>query len=181
MPTIYTEENGVYQLDCSRAIWSTDKIHDYYQDSAHTYGEIGFLCDVDFVIETENNMLLIEYKNANIPGASNPAAFNPLRGNKLENVANKFYDSLHWLYLAGKTKPVKYIYVLEYPAGNSTSRLLVRNGLQKKLPFTLQRELSAGNRKLIEDVIVLNIAEWNSDPELSNYPFELIVQQPAST
>lgn len=169
---IYTEENGQYTLDCTAALWSTDSIHRYYQDSAHTYGNIGFLCDVDFVIETETNILLVEYKNANVPGAVHPEAFRPASGNKLQNVANKFFDSLHWLYLAGKDKPKKYIYILEYPSGNSTSRLMIRNELRNRLPFRLQNMLSNSSRKLIDEVRVVNIAEWNTDEELGRYPLQ---------
>lgn len=176
MPTVYIEENGQYALDCTAALWSTDRIHGCYQDSAHTYGNIGFLCDVDFVIETEKNILLVEYKNANIPGAAHPEAFKPASGNKLENVANKFFDSLHWLYLAGKDKPKKYIYILEYPNGNLTSRLMVRNELQDRLPFKLQNAFSDSSRKLIDEVRVVNIAEWNTDEELGRYPLRPVTQ-----
>lgn len=175
MSAIYREENGQYSLDCSRAIWSTDKIHSYYQDPEHQYGYIGFLCDVDFVIENEKNILLVEYKNANIPGAARPMAFQPERENKLENVAKKFYDSYHWLYLKGKDKPKKYIYVLEYPNGNSTSRLLIRNKLQKKLPFALQKNLAVEGRKMIDEIKVVSISEWNADEELGLFPFQPIL------
>lgn len=171
MSTIYVEENKQYTLDCTAAIWSTDRIHEYYQDPSHIYGNLGFLCDVDFVIETETNILLVEYKNANVPGAAHPEAFKPASGNKLQNVANKFFDSLHFLHLAGKDKPKKYIYVLEYPTGNLTSRLMVRNELQNRLPFKLQRALSNSDRRLIEEVRVVNIEEWNADEELGKYPF----------
>lgn len=172
MSTVYIEENKQYSLDCSAAIWSTDKIHSYYQDSTHQYGDIGFLCDVDFVIENEKNILLVEYKNASIPGAANPAAFHPEGENKLENVAKKFYDSLHWLYLKGKDKPKKYIYILEYPNGNSSSRLLIRNKLQKKLPFELQTNCAVKGRKMIDEIKVVNISEWNADEELGLYPLQ---------
>ena len=130
------------------------------------------MCDVDFAIENEKNILLVEYKNANISGAANPNAFQPESENKLENVAHKFYDSLHWLYLKGKDKPKKYIYVLEYPRGNSVSRLMIRNKLKKKLPFALQENLAAGGRKMIDEIKVINIAEWNADEELGMYPFQ---------
>lgn len=174
MSVIYMEENGQYSLDCSAAIWSTDKIHSYYQDSMHRYGYIGFLCDVDFVIENEKNILLVEYKNANIPGAANPAAFHPEGENKLENVAKKFYDSLHWLSIKGKDKPRKYIYILEYPNGNSTSRLMIRNKLQKKLPFDLQANVPDACRKMIDEIKVVNISEWNADEELGLYPLRSV-------
>lgn len=104
MPEIYIEENGYYSIDCTAAVWSTNCIHDYYQDAGHKYGEIG--------------------------------------------------------------------YVLEYPNGNSTSRLMIRNLLQKKLPFRLQTQLSAGKVRLIDEVKVVNIEEWNADPELGRYPIK---------
>lgn len=53
MPEIYIEENGYYSIDCTAAVWSTNCIHDYYQNAGHKYGEIGFLKDTDFVIESD--------------------------------------------------------------------------------------------------------------------------------
>ena len=170
MAVKYTEENGQYTIDCTAALWSTDEIHNCYQDRSHTYGMIGFLCDVDFIIETQTHILLVEYKNSAIPGAAHPERFNPSSENKLENVARKFYDSSQWLYLMGKDKPKMLVYILEYPAGNSTSRLLIRNMLQQRLPFALQSKITGAGRKLIDEVKVLNISEWNSDAELGRYP-----------
>ena len=170
MAVKYTEENGQYTIDCTAALWSTDEIHNCYQDRSHTYGMIGFLCDVDFIIETQTHILLVEYKNSAIPGEAHPERFNPSSENKLENVARKFYDSSHWLYLMGKDKPKMLVYILEYPAGNSTSRLLIRNMLQQRLPFALQSKITGAGRKLIDEVKVLNISEWNSDAELGRYP-----------
>lgn len=170
MAVKYTEENGQYTIDCTAALWSTDEIHNCYQDRSHTYGMIGFLCDVDFIIETQTHILLVEYKNSAIPGAAHPERFNPSSENKLENVARKFYDSSHWLYLMGKDKPKMLVYILEYPAGNSTSRLLIRNMLQQRLPFALQSKITGAGRKLIDEVKVLNISEWNFDAELGRYP-----------
>lgn len=166
MPEIYIEENGYYSIDCTAAVWSTNCIHDYYQDAGHKYGEIGFLKDTDFVIESDKAIYLVEYKNANVPGAAKPDAFRPEKDIILNKVAEKYFDTLHCLYLLGKNKPKKYIYVLEYPNGNSTSRLMIRNLLQKKLPFRLQAQLSAGKVRLIDEVKVVNIEEWNADPEL---------------
>ena len=170
MPEIYIEENGYYSIDCTAAVWPTNCIHDYYQDAGHKYGEIGFLKDTDFVIESDKAIYLVEYKNANVPGAAKPDAFRPEKDIILNKVAEKYFDTLHCLYLLGKNKPKKYIYVLEYPNGNSTSRLMIRNLLQKKLPFRLQTQLSAGKVRLIDEVKVVNIEEWNADPELGRYP-----------
>lgn len=172
MPEIYIEENGYYSIDCTAAVWSTNCIHDYYQDAGHKYGEIGFLKDTDFVIESDKAIYLVEYKNANVPGAAKPDAFRPEKDIILNKVAEKYFDTLHCLYLLGKNKPKKYIYVLEYPNSNSTSRLMIRNLLQKKLPFRLQTQLSAGKVRLIDEVKVVNIEEWNADPELGRYPIK---------
>ena len=172
MPVKYKDENGFYALNCTAAVWSTNQIHDYYQDANHAYGEIGFLKDTDFVIESNTTIYLVEYKNANVPGADKPGAFKPESANSLNKVAEKYYDTLPCLYLLGKNKPKKYIYVLEYPAGNSTSRLLVRNNLQKKLPFKLQERLGVAGAKMIDEVKVVDIEEWNADPELGKFPIE---------
>lgn len=176
MAAIYTEENGQYSLNCTAAIWSTDEIHNCFQDPTHSYGIIGFLCDVDFVIENENYMLLVEYKNANLHGAAHPERFNPSSDGKLENVAKKFYDSSYWLYLSGKDKPRKYVYIVEYPAGNSSSRLMLRNKLRERLPFMLQAKITTAGRKLIDDVKVVDISEWNADAELGKYPIYAVNQ-----
>ena len=52
--------------------------------------------------QNQSHILLVEYKNANISGAAHPERFAPAGGDKLANVAKKFYDSSHWLYLMGK-------------------------------------------------------------------------------
>ena len=39
--------------------------------------KLAFLKDTDFVIESNTTIYLVEYKNANIPGAANPEAFRP--------------------------------------------------------------------------------------------------------
>lgn len=176
MAVIYTEENGKYTIDCTAAIWSTDAIHDCYQGGRGACGNIGFLCDVDFVIETQDYIILVEYKNANIADAVNPGAFNPMTDQKLTNVARKFYDSLHWLFLEGKDKPKKYVYIVEYPNGNSSSRLLLRNKLKDRLPFALQNNATITHRKIIDEVKVVDISEWNADDELGIYPIQPIIE-----
>ena len=158
---VYKEENGVYQIDCSAAVWSTDQIYNLY----HTAGV--FLKDADFVIETPEYILLVEYKNADIPGAVNPQAFKPFEEKRTIGVARKFYESLHYLAMEKKDKPVKYIYIVEYPYAGATDTKLLRNCIAEKLPFRLQQGRKA---KLIEDFEVLSIAEWNSHPDYRAYP-----------
>lgn len=75
MSMIFVEENKHYQIDCSNAIWGTDRMHEDYKEIR----EIP-LCDVDWIIENEKYMILVEYKNANVPGAAKPEAFEPETG-----------------------------------------------------------------------------------------------------
>lgn len=60
MSNIFVEENGVYSIDCTEAVWASDKMHrDYSEAGLH-------INDVDFVIESNTEIFLAEYKNANI-------------------------------------------------------------------------------------------------------------------
>lgn len=160
---IYTEENGRYRIDCTKAVSSTDSIHALYQNAGI------HIKDVDFVIEGEDYLLLVEYKNANISGASNPNGFRPEDDKKIEDITRKYYDSLHYLTLMGKGKPKYYIYILEYPTGDCVTRRRIRNRLKTELPFSLQDQFEPGIR-LIEKIDVLSIEEWNMDSVYGNYP-----------
>lgn len=168
---IYIEENGVYQLDCSAALWSTDQIYNLF----HAAGT--FLCDTDFVAETAGFLLLIEYKNANIPNAANPDGFKPFSPQKIDNIARKFYDSLHYLALEAKNKPVRYVYIVDYPKASVTDRKMLRNAIADKLPFKMQQGKQG---KLIDDFEVLSISEWNGHAEYAAFPLTPVSQGEAS-
>lgn len=159
---IYIEENGYYQIDCTAAVWSTDGIHNTYHSAGNS-----FLCDVDFIAETEDRLFLIEYKNANIPGAVHPEAFNPAEPQNIEKVARKFYDSLHYLNMQNKRKRIKFIFIVEYPKAGSPERKLLRNRIAERLPFTMQEGMP---RPLINDFDVVSISEWNHHAEYSQFP-----------
>ena len=163
VPGVFTEENGKYSLDCRKALWATDEIHSIYQQAGI------HLKDVDFVIETEDNLILIEYKNANISEAKNPEAFRPDGDRKVLAIAQKFCDSLHYLNLLNKDKPKEYVYILEYPHGDRISRLRLRNRIKRELPFSLPEYLGV-KKKLIHEIKVYSIDEWNADSTYCNYP-----------
>ena len=99
MPDRLIEENGQYALDCHNALWATDQIHHTYQQARVR------LNDVDFVLETEDLLILVEYKNASIEGAAAPEAFKPQDDKRVDLIWRKYFDSLHYLALKGKTKP----------------------------------------------------------------------------
>lgn len=67
MSQIYIEENQAFQFDFSAAMWASDKLHELYSKNG-----VGILSDVDFVAETKDTILLVEYKNANISRAVHP-------------------------------------------------------------------------------------------------------------
>ena len=163
MAKILYEENMNYGIHCGKAVWATDMIHDVYQ-SSHLK-----LKDVDFAIETENCVILVEYKNANIKGAKKKREFAPESDDVIASVVQKFFDSLHYLNLIGKQKPVRYVYILEWPGGDSRMRKRLRNYIKKTLPFELQKQLNAG-KKLIETFDIVSIDEWNRDNLYGQFP-----------
>lgn len=170
MTNTFIEENGVYSIDCSNAVWATDRMHADYQESGM------HINDVDFVIEDNEHLFLVEYKNASIHGADRPEAFRPMEDKRIFVVTRKFYDSLHYLRLLNKNKSVQYIYVLEYPKGDMITRKRLRNRLKSELPFALQEKIGNGT-KLIDKIDVVSIEEWNRDENYGRYPIKPIASE----
>lgn len=165
---IYREENNVYQIDCSKALWSTDELNDIFHNTG-----VSILSDVDFIFETEEDIIFVEYKNANISGAVNPDAFKPSEDKSVNKIAYKFYDSLIYILACGHKKPLKYVYILEYQKGDSTTRKFIRNRISEKLPFRLQK-VEGIKKELISSFDVLSIEEWNNSNLYSNFPISLV-------
>ncbi len=175
MPDVLIEEKRNYGIDCRNAVWASDEIHEAY----HACGLPDILCDADFVIETSDSILLVEYKNSNVPEArahvTADTEYDPFQSDKFNKIVSKYYDSLHYLRLLGKEKPIHYVFVLEYPKGDSTSRRALRNRLKKRLPFDLQDRVGTGI-KLIESVNVVNISEWNENVTYGQFPIKPVAQ-----
>jgi hypothetical protein len=168
MENMLIDENGDYGIEYSKAIWASDKMHQDYHDAKV------LLSDADFIIESDKSIMIVEYKNANTAKAQEfsykTSVFDPFEKNKFNSIVKKFYDSLHYINLLGKDKPVQYIYVVEIPNGDSTMRKRLRDVMKKSLPFELQKNIGTG-RKLIDKVDVLSIEEWNTHSEYGKYPF----------
>ena len=148
MKKLFMEENGAYSINCEAAVWATDKMHeDYHNAGIH-------INDVDFLIENSTHILMVEDK-------------------KISIITRKFYHSLHYLRLLDKSKPVQYIYILEYPNGDVTTRKRLRNRLKMELPFSLQESIGNG-KKLIDRAEVLSIDEWNTDNCYGNFPIKRV-------
>ena len=149
------EENGYYEIDCSNALWATDEHHDLYQKLTAS-----MLTDADWIIETaKDGVLVVEYKNGTVFPSREP--FNPNDREKIEKVAHKYYDTLHYLSIQGKKQPAKYYYILEYPNSDSVTNKMIREKIAKILPFNLQNSIENGT-KIIESFDVVSIDEWNT-------------------
>ena len=162
MSRVFTEENGVYEIDCTKSVWATDQVH-----NSHYQAKIHVLKDADFVVETPDEILIIEYKNATISGAADPKAFKLLDDRRISDLARKFYGTLHCLTLWQKNGPKRYIYIVEAPDSDSVMRLRLKERLSRELPFQLQTQLNTGIR-LIDGVEVFSIREWNE--QYKDYP-----------
>jgi hypothetical protein len=141
-------------------------------------------------VESVDEIYLIEYKNANIEEAEFPESFEPFSQTKINNIAKKYFDSLVYVKaLCEKEicnyKPCVFIYILEYPNGDDSSRRELRNilrfgndsrkGKRKYyLPFVIQKRGGLGN-KLIERVEVLSINEWTI--KYPHYPITEITKE----
>lgn len=168
METLLIDENGEYGLDCTQAVGASDKMHeDYHRAKVQ-------LSDADFLLEEANNILIVEYKNADTKKAREARyktpAFNPMDDKKFTSTVRKFYDSLHYIHLLGKNKPVKYVYVVEAPNSDAIMRKRLRARMKTLLPFALQENINTGI-SLIDKVDVLSINEWNMHDEYGKYPF----------
>lgn len=158
MAYIYIDENNSCKFDFSSATWATDKLNDTFHQ-ANT-----LLSDVDFVVEqyNKNDILLIEYKNASLPDATSPDAFNPVEDNRINKIIKKYYDSILFLQAAGRISGKRkiYVYLVEWPKGDVYLRQRICERLRARLPFKLQ-EQNNFKENLIDEVYVFNIEEWN--------------------
>ena len=56
MSRIFKEENEIYCIDCTKAVWATDKLNSIYHEAKI------HLKMWDFIIESEEFLILVEYK-----------------------------------------------------------------------------------------------------------------------
>lgn len=153
---IRVEENGRFQFDFS----ALDYVWEFHDVVAKTA-----LSDVDFITETEEEVLFIEYKNANIKNAVNPGAM--LQKIKHETfyhkIARKFYDSLllFWARKGNeKDLPITYVLIIEHPILDKKLRKQLKLKIEKQLPFHLDDPFI--ERQVISNFEVMNLKEWEA-------------------
>ena len=159
MDGVYVEENGIYQIDLRAALWSKGYLHTVYE----CIGNI--LSDVDFIAETDNTILLIEYKNTDIENTQNPEALDEKvsNGKLYDRIVNKYYGSVFYLMACARQKPIHYIFILESRLFmESKQRKKAEYSIIKRLPFELQK-IPEVSRSLINDFRILSISEWNKE------------------
>lgn len=152
---ILLDENKQYKFDFSKLNYVWD-IHDIASQTT-------MLSDVDFITETEEEILFIEYKNANISNAKNPDGLLKKASTETfyKKIARKYYDSLLLFWACnrnGKQLPIVYILLIEHPMIDKKIRKMLKEKIKKQLPFNLN-DLRIANT-MISDFDVCNLEEW---------------------
>lgn len=157
VPKIFMDENQTCRFDFTKARWATDRLNMVYHEA-----KLDLLSDVDFLVETENEFLFVEYKNASHPSVLHSDRFDFKKDSLIHKLVRKFYDSCHFCYAMelGIDKKKTYVIILEFPYADAASRKYVRNRVTALLPFLLQKQ-NPQMHKLIHGVDVLSVEEWN--------------------
>lgn len=132
------------------------------------YGE--FLSDVDFVIEEDNQIVLMEYKNACVPGTANPEAlYQKVQSNNekfWKTIAKKFYGTLFLVWATGRNisdKQVKYILLIETtPLIDSVLKKRLKEKMMSLLPFKYKKEGEI-KREVITEFEIMDLLEWTKE------------------
>lgn len=167
---ILWDENKKAKFDFSNAV-SVFEPHEL----ANLYSE--YLSDVDFVVEEEEKLICLEYKNGNIKNAHNPKAFqDKIAGEEFwKKMAKKFYGTMFLVWACNKNqkeKEVQYVLLMESGLGwdeAAKKRLTMR--MLSCLPFKYQTR-SEIQRKVIDEFCLMDLKEW--EEKYPQYPIEII-------
>ncbi len=152
----YKDENEKYEFDFLECeVWQ------YHQMAQKTT----ILSDVDFVINAQDKVIFLEYKNAAVDGVVNPNAMlrKIITDKFYVRAAKKFYSTLflHWACRKNEQDlPITYIMLIEHPEIDAKIRKRLKERITRQLPFQLKEEKTI-KRSLIDRFEVLNMAEWH--------------------
>lgn len=163
---VVIDENGKVQFDFSEAL-------DVFEphELANMYSE--YLSDADFVIEDENQLICMEYKNAKVEGAAHPEVFQKkLKEEKFwKKIAKKYYGTLFLVWACGRNledKPIKYILLMETSPGlDEVLKRKLALKLHSQLPFKYN-ECDEIKRSVLNEFRIMNLEQW--DNEYPQYP-----------
>jgi len=149
MDGLYYDEKKTFQINLSSANWSTGDLHEIF-------GVIGnFLNDVDWITETENSLLLIEFKDY-----SKGEHRIDDKEKYYQNILSKYYGSAYFLFACGKKKPMDFILIVNSPLMDTVIGKRAEASIKKRLPFILQNNPEIPNQ-LINHFWILSISDWN--------------------
>lgn len=153
---ILTDENNQYKFDFTNCKYVME-LHDLANKMK--------LNDVDFITEFNDNIIFLEYKNANIKNAVNPNAFvdkiNKEPEKFYKNIAKKYYDSLMMFWATGGNRdefPIIYVLLIEAPIMDAKIRKQLRIKIGKQLPLNLKENIII--REMLSKFEVISIDEW---------------------
>lgn len=124
--------------------------------------------DVDFITESNGEVLFIEYKNSDIKNAVKPdAMLEKINTDKfINNISKKYYDSLLLFWGNGYNElenEIKYILLLQHPKIDLRVRKQIRNKIREKLPMIRK------NKPIVKGFVstfeVYNLNEWEEKVE----------------
>lgn len=156
---ILQDENGRVQFDFSNAI-------DVFEphELASMYSE--YISDVDFVIEEEQRIVCLEYKNASVKDAANAEAFQrKLAGEEFwKRVAKKFYGTIFLVWACNKNraeKPIEYVLLIETnPSMDDALKKRFAAKMMRQLPFKYGSRAEI-RRKIIDRFEIVDLKEWS--------------------
>lgn len=155
---ILWDENRKIKFDFSNAL-NVFEPHEL----ANLYSE--YLSDVDFVVEGEEELTCLEYKNSNIKNVDNPEAFSrKIAGEEFwRSMTKKFFGTMFLVWACDKNrkdKSVRYILLIESNPGLDESlkkRFTMRMMSQLPFKYNTRKEI---RRKVIDEFCLMDLKEW---------------------
>ena len=155
---ILWDENKNVAFDFSDAldVFEPHELANLYSD---------YLSDVDFVIEEEEKLICLEYKNANVKNADNPEAFKQkmTREEFWRKLVKKFYGTMFLVWACNKNpadKSVQYVLLIESnPSMDDALKKRFMMKMMRQLPFEykLRKEIQ---RAVIDEFYLVDLEEW---------------------
>lgn len=169
MKKLFEDENHttVFDFSAAKEVFEPHTLASYHSE---------YISDVDFVLESEDELLFMEYKNGNTKVVNNPQAFvDKVKSGSLANVLiKKFYGTLLLVMITDRNpmkKPVRYICVIE--AGDGIDDVMMkklRNKVYAGLPFEYQ-SMQEIKVPVLDGFDLINLARWNN--VYTQYPIKV--------
>lgn len=154
------DENKKMQFDFSDALA-------VFEPHALASMHSDYISDVDFVIEEEQRIICLEYKNANIQNAANPGALQKkLSGEEFwKKMAKKFYGTLFLIWACNRNpaeKCIQYVLLIEVnPSMDNALKKRFTAKMLKQLPFDYNGRIEI-KRKIIDKFMIMDLQEWRA-------------------